>query len=350
MKNILVTGGCGYIGSHTVLSLLEKGYFVYVLDSNINSSKAVIERLIEIISQKDKSKMNNLKFYKGDIRCIENLEEVFSNAIKENHKINEVIHFAGLKSIEESIKFPYLYWENNVVGTINLINVMDKYDCKTIIFSSSATIYENSSKDKISEDALINPINPYGRNKSTIELFLNDIYESDPKNWKIINLRYFNPIGAHISGKLGENPIGLVNNIFPLILKVASKNMKEFKIFGNDWDTRDGTCIRDYIHVMDLVNGHIEALNYLQNNHPQILNLNIGTGLGSSVLELIKTFEMVNNVKIPYSFTSRRKGDIRYVVADNSKILKTLSWKPKRSLEDMCKDGWNWHLINPKGY
>ena len=251
MKNILVTGGCGYIGSHTVLSLLEKGYFVYVLDSNINSSKAVIERLIEIISQKDKSKMNNLKFYKGDIRCIENLKKVFSNAIKENHKINEVIHFAGLKSIEESIKFPYLYWENNVVGTINLINVMDKYDCKTIIFSSSATIYENSGKDKISEDALINPINPYGRNKSTIELFLNDIYESDPKNWKIINLRYFNPIGAHISGKLGENPIGLVNNIFPLIVKVASKNMKEFKIFGNDWDTRDGTCIRDYIHVMD---------------------------------------------------------------------------------------------------
>ncbi len=350
MKNILVTGGCGYIGSHTVLSLLENGYFVYVFDSNVNSSSVVLKRILEILGKEKEILSENLKFYKGDIRFKENIEEVFSNAIKENRKINEVIHFAGLKSIEESIKFPFLYWDNNVVGTINLLNAMNKYDCKTIIFSSSATIYENSGKNKINEKTLVNPINPYGRNKSTIELFLNDIYESDPKNWRIINLRYFNPIGAHISGKLGENQIGLVNNIFPLILKVASKNMKEFKIFGNDWNTRDGTCIRDYIHVMDLVNGHVEALNYLRNNNPQIMNLNIGTGLGSTVLELIKTFEMVNNVKIPYSFTSRRKGDLGCVVADNSKILKTLSWEPKRSLEDMCKDGWNWHLINPKGY
>ena len=350
MKNILVTGGCGYIGSHTVLSLLENGYFVYVFDSNVNSSSVVLKRISEILGKEKEILSENLRFYKGDIRLTENLEEVFSKAIKENRKINEVIHFAGLKSIEESIKCPFLYWENNVVGTINLLNVMNKYDCKTIIFSSSATIYENSGKNKINEKTSVNPINPYGRNKSTIELFLNDIYESDPKNWKVINLRYFNPIGAHISGKLGENQIGLVNNIFPLILKVASKNMKEFKIFGNDWNTRDGTCIRDYIHVMDLVNGHIEALNYLRNNNPQIMNLNIGTGLGSTVLELIKTFEMVNNVKIPYSFTSRRKGDLGCVVADNSKILKTLSWEPKRSLEDMCKDGWNWHLINPKGY
>jgi len=350
MKNILVTGGCGYIGSHTVLSLLENGYFVYVFDSNVNSSSVVLKRILEILGKENEILSKNLKFYKGDIRFKENLEEVFSNAIKENRKINEVIHFAGLKSIEESIKFPFLYWDNNVVGTINLLNAMNKYDCKTIIFSSSATIYENSGKNKINEKTLVNPINPYGRNKSTIELFLNDIYESDPKNWRIINLRYFNPIGAHISGKLGENQIGLVNNIFPLILKVASKNMKEFKIFGNDWNTRDGTCIRDYIHVMDLVNGHVEALNYLRNNNPQIMNLNIGTGLGSTVLELIKTFEMVNNVKIPYSFTCRRKGDLGCVVADNSKILKTLSWEPKRSLEDMCKDGWNWHLINPKGY
>tara|TARA_S200000501_G_scaffold365136_1_gene398181 strand:+ start:1016 stop:2068 length:1053 start_codon:yes stop_codon:yes gene_type:complete len=350
MKSILVTGGCGYIGSHTVLSLLENGYFVYVFDSNVSSSRKVLKRFSEILSKENKILSKNLKFHKGDIRFVENIEEVFANAIKENNEIYEVIHFAGLKSIEESIKYPFLYWENNVVGTINLLNVMKKYDCKTIIFSSSATIYENLGKHKIKENSLIKPINPYGRNKSTIELFLKDIYESDPKNWKIINLRYFNPIGAHISGKLGENYIGLVNNIFPLILKVASKNIKEFKIFGNDWNTKDGTCIRDYIHVMDLVNGHVEALNYLQNNNPQLLNLNIGTGLGSTVLELIKTFEKVNNVKIPYSFAGRRKGDIGYVVADNSKILKTFNWKPKRTLEEMCKDGWHWHLTNPNGY
>ena len=227
MKSILVTGGCGYIGSHTVLSLLENGYFVYVIDSNVNSSSAVLNKISEILGKGDENISKNLKFYKGDIRCIKNIEEVFDSATKENHKINEVIHFAGLKSIEESIKFPSLYWENNVVGTINLLNVMNKYDCKTIIFSSSATIYENLGKQKINENSLIKPINPYGRNKSTIELFLNDIYESDPNNWKIINLRYFNPIGAHISGKLGENPTGLVNNIFPLILKVASKNIKK---------------------------------------------------------------------------------------------------------------------------
>ena len=350
MKSILVTGGCGYIGSHAVLSLLENGYFVHVFDSNVNSSSKVLKRFSKILSQENKILSNNLKFHKGDIRLIENIDKVFANAIKENHKINEVIHFAGLKSIEESFKYPFLYWENNVFGTINLLNIMDKYDCKTIIFSSSATIYENLGKKKIKENALIKPINPYGRNKSTIELFLNDIYESDPKNWKIINLRYFNPIGAHSSGQLGENTIGLVNNIFPLILKVASKNIKEFKIFGNDWNTKDGTCIRDYIHVMDLVNGHVAALNYLHRNNPQLLNLNIGTGLGTSVLELIKTFEIVNNVKVPYSFAGRRKGDIGYVVADNSKILKTLRWKPLRSLEDMCKDGWNWHLKSPNRY
>ncbi len=350
MKNILVTGGCGYIGSHTVLSLLENGYFVYVLDSNVNSSPLVIKRLIEIISQKDRGKINNLQFLEGDIRRLENIESIFKTASDNKKKINGVIHFSGLKSIKESINYPLKYWENNVVGSINLLKMMDKYECKTIIFSSSATIYNNFGKEKIKENCSIKPINPYGRNKSTIELFLNDIYESDPINWKIINLRYFNPIGAHSSGKLGENPIGLVNNIFPLILKVASKNINQLKIFGNDWDTRDGTCIRDYIHIMDLANGHIEALKFLQSNNPQILNLNIGTGSGITVLELIKTFERVNNLKIPYSFVGRRKGDMENVVADNSKILEILNWVPKYSLEDMCRDGWNWHLTNPNGY
>jgi UDP-glucose 4-epimerase len=350
MKNILVTGGCGYIGSHTVLSLLENGYFVYVLDSNVNSNPVVIKRLIEIISQKDKSKIKNLQFLEGDIRRTENIESIFKTAIHNNKKINGVIHFSGLKSIKESINYPLTYWDNNVVGSINLLKTMDKYECKTIIFSSSATIYNNLGKGKIKENCSIKPINPYGRNKSTIELFLNDIYESDPINWKIISLRYFNPIGAHYSGKLGENPIGLTNNIFPLILKVASKKINQIEIFGNDWDTRDGTCIRDYIHIMDLANGHIEALKFLQNNIPQILNLNIGTGSGTTVLELIKTFERVNNLKIPYAFVERRKGDMENVVADNAKILEIFDWAPKRTIEDMCRDGWKWQENNPNGY
>ena len=350
LKSILVTGGCGYVGSHAVLALLENGYKVYILDSNVNSNPKVIKRLLKIISQKDKRKINNLKFFKGDIRNTNNLEKVFLDAIRKNEKISSVIHFAGLKSIEDSIKYPFSYWENNVAGSINLLTIMKKYDCKTIIFSSSATIYANYGNRKIKEDYLIKPINPYGRNKSTIELFLNDIYESEKSQWKIISLRYFNPIGAHSSGMLGENPMGIVNNIFPLILKVASKNVKELKIFGNDWNTRDGTCIRDYIHIMDLANGHIEALKYLQNNNPQLLNLNIGTGSGTTVLELIKTFERANNIKIPYSFVGRRKGDREYVVADNSLFAKILNWQPLKSLEDMCKDGWNWYLSNPNGY
>ena len=350
LKSILVTGGCGYIGSHTVFSLLENGYIVYVLDSNINSCPDVIRILLEMISKKDKTKINNLKFFNKDIRNRTDLETVFEYAIKKNEKIDGVIHFAGLKSTEESIKSPISYWENNVMGSINLLTTMKKYECSKIIFSSSATIYANLGIQKIKEDFLIKPINPYGRTKASTELFLNDLYESDQTKWKIISLRYFNPIGAHSSGKLGENPNGLTHNIFPSIIKVASENIKELKIFGNDWNTRDGTCIRDYVHVMDLASSHIEALRFLDSNPPQILNLNIGTGRGSTVLELINTFEKVNNLKIPYSFVGRRKGDLEYVVADNSMSLKTLNWKPIRTIEDMCKDGWNWYLSNPNVY
>ena len=349
MKSILVTGGCGYIGSHTVLSLVENGYYVYVLDSNINSSPAVIKSLIDILRKKDRSLINNIKFFRGDLRDEKDIEKIFKDAIRKNIYIYGVIHFAGLKSIEESIKSPFSYWDNNVCGSINLLKIMNKFNCKTIIFSSSATIYSYAGNNKIKEDVSINPINPYGRNKSTIELFLNDVFESDPDNWKIISLRYFNPIGAHNSGQLGENPIG-VKNIFPLILKVASNKIEKLKIFGNDWNTKDGTCVRDYIHIMDLANGHIQALNYLKTNPAQILKLNIGTGSGSTVLELIKTFEKVNKIKIPYSFVARRKGDREYVVADNSKLLETLNWIPTRSIEDMCRDGWNWHLSYPNGF
>ena len=349
MDSVLVTGGCGYIGSHTVLSLLEKGLNVYVIDSHDNSSPLVIPRLKDIL-KKNKFKLSNkLYFTKGDIRNTADLEKVFLKAEENRQPISGVIHFAGLKAVEKSLKYPLLYWDNNLVGSINLLKVMKKYDCKTLIFSSSAAIYSNSGKKVHKENSLIKPINPYGRTKATVEILLNDIFQSD-KRWKIVNLRYFNPIGAHPSGEIGENPIGLPNNIFPLILNVASKKISKLKVFGNDWNTKDGTCIRDYIHVTDLAAGHIAALNYLQNNKPQILNLNIGTGKGNSVLDLINIFQKVNNIEVPYFFTKRRLGDQEKLVADNSKILSTLKWVPNKSLENMCIDGWKWHLMNPNGY
>ena len=349
MDSVLVTGGCGYIGSHTVLSLLEKGLNVYVIDSHDNSSPLVIPRIKKFFKNQKFKLPNNLYLIKGDVRNIKDLEKVFLKTKNKGDTINGVIHFAGLKAVEESLKYPLCYWDNNLVGTINLIKVMQKFDCKTLIFSSSATIYSNSLSKELKENSLIKPINPYGRTKATVEILLKDIFQSD-NSWKIINLRYFNPIGAHSSGLIGENPVGIPRNIFPLILKVASKKMSELKVYGNDWDTKDGTCVRDYIHVMDLADGHIEALKYLQNNDPQIVNLNLGTGKGNSVLDLINIFQKVNNIEVPYSFTKRRKGDQAKIVADNSKILSTLNWLPKKSLESMCLDGWNWHLMNPNGY
>ena len=349
MNSVLVTGGCGYIGSHTVLNLLDKGFNVYIIDSHKNSSNLVVERLFQIIGNSKSENLNNLHYYKGDLRIKEDLQYVFNHAKEIGKSINAVIHFAGLKSVAESSRHPLLYWESNVSGTINLLKVMMEFKCKTIIFSSSATIYSSTEKVKIDENFLIKPINPYGKTKATVEEILNDIFNID-QNWKIINLRYFNPIGAHSSGKLGENPVGKPDNIFPLILKVASKEIDELKIYGNDWNTKDGTCIRDYIHVMDLADGHLAALLYLQDNPSQILNLNVGTGEGNSVLELINTFQNVNNVEIPYSFINRREGDQEIVVADNSKILSLLDWRPKRSLKKMCIDGWRWQVLNPNGY
>tara|TARA_B100000212_G_scaffold224834_1_gene170688 strand:- start:884 stop:1936 length:1053 start_codon:yes stop_codon:yes gene_type:complete len=349
MNSVLVTGGCGYIGSHTVLNLLDKGFNVYIIDSHQNSSYLVVDRLFQLIRKNGSKNVNNLHYFKGDLRIIDDLKYVFSHACEKGKSINAVIHFAGLKAVEESARKPLLYWDSNVLGTINLLKVMKEFLCKTLIFSSSATIYSNSDNVEIKEHFQVNPINPYGRTKATVEAILNDVFDSD-RNWKIVNLRYFNPIGAHSSGKLGENPFGRPTNIFPLILKVASKEIDELKIFGKDWNTKDGTCIRDYIHIMDLAEGHLAALIYLQNNSSQIINFNVGTGEGYTILELIDTFEEVNNVKVPYSFIERREGDQEKVVADNSKILSILDWRPKRSLKNMCRDGWKWQLLNPNGY
>ncbi len=350
MQRILVTGGLGFIGSHTILFLIEKGYEILVVDSLINSSIRALERINEIIEIKFPQMKNKIIFFKGDLRNESFIREVFSNQNKIGKPITGVIHFAGLKSINESTKEPLKYWDFNLVSTINLLKVMNLFGCRTIVFSSSASVYGASKTDLINEDQKLGPINPYGLTKLTIENVLANLYESDSGKWKIINLRYFNPIGAHSSGLLGEVPMGIPNNLFPLIMQVALGEIEYLKIYGKDWPTKDGTGIRDYIHVMDLANGHLHSLEYLINNSPKILNLNLGTGIGTSVLDLIKTFERVNQINVPFQFSQRRKGDAAVLVADNSLVKNILKWRPEKNLEDMCRDGWKWKKLNPKGY
>lgn len=347
---ILLTGGAGFIGSHTALVLLKKGYCIIIIDSLINSKKRSIDRIKNIAKRECPQYLDNISCQYGDIRDSKFIEEVFLKAKKDNQEISGVIHFAGLKSVGESLKNPILYWDVNLVGSINLLKVMEKFNCKSIIFSSSATIYGSCNNENIAENSSINPINPYGTTKVAIEQLLSDIYESDPKSWKIINLRYFNPIGAHPSGTLGEDPKGIPNNIFPIILKVASKELKKINIFGSDWDTKDGTGVRDYIHVLDLAEGHVLALEFLIKNKKQIINMsmNMGTGKGTSVLELIKTFEKVNKVKVPHIFDEKRIGDSGIAVADNSLMRELLNWTPSRNIEDMCRDGWLWKKNNSR--
>ncbi len=347
MKRILITGGAGFIGSHTCLTLLENGYELYVLDSFINSSPQSLTRIEHIL--KDKNIDNKLHVYKGDLRDEERLNKIFLEATKSGDPIQGVIHFAGLKAVKESVENPLLYWDSNVNGAISLFKTMEKNNCKIMVFSSSATIYGLANEKPLNENSKIAPINPYGSTKVAIENISNDIFNRK-NDWRIVNLRYFNPIGAHSSGLIGENPLGSPNNIFPIILNVAMGKEKILKVFGNNWPTYDGSCVRDYIHVMDLAEGHIKALEYLLENKPQILNLNLGTGVGTSVLDLIKSFEIVNKVTIPYIFTEPRKGDASCVVADNTLAKKILGWVPNRTIEDACLDGWNWRSKNPTGF
>lgn len=349
MKNILVTGGSGFIGSHTCYALLAEGYEITVLDSLANSSKRSLDQIIKIFKSQDLDFSNKLRFFEGDIRNKDFINSIFKKAVEEKKPIDGVIHFAGLKAVAESVLKPLSYWDNNVFGSYNLISCMKENNCKTIVFSSSATVYGISSESLLLENTPLNPINPYGSTKLAVENLLNDINQDVNENWKIAILRYFNPIGAHNSGLLGENPLQKPNNIFPIIINAAYKKEK-LKVFGNDWPTNDGTCIRDYIHVMDLAEGHIKALNHLFTQKKQLIHLNIGTGLGHSVLDLIKTFETVNEVKVPFQICSRRDGDVCKLVANNSKAKEILNWNPIRSLHEMCKDGWHWKLMNPKGY
>lgn len=342
MKNILITGGTGFIGSHTCLTLLEDGYNITIVDSLINSSKEVLIRLRDILELSKKFDEKKINFYKGDIRNASFLRDVFLDSKKKKKPIDCVIHFAGLKAVRESTLNPLLYWDVNVRGSINLLNIMQENDCKTILFSSSATVYGDSKNVPFKESSPINPSNTYGHTKATVENILRNIFNSDSSKWRVGSLRYFNPIGSHPSGLIGENARGVPENIFPYICQVASGIREKLYVFGDDWPTFDGTGYRDYIHVVDLAEVHKITLKYLFERDSANLILNVGKGKPYSVLELIQTFERVNNININYEFSSRRNGDIAVSFADTSKMFNLLKWKPLKTLEDMCKDGWNW--------
>ena len=342
MPNILLTGGTGFIGSHIACDLLVKGFNVIIVDSLINSREKSIGRVKQIVSKYDSNYEKNIRFFKGDLRNTSLLKNVFSE-----FKIDAVIHLAGLKAVEESVLNPLKYWDENINAMVSLLSVMAKYDCKKLVFSSSATIYKPIINLKLHEDSYQEPINPYGNTKITIEKILNDLFLSD-QSWKIVNLRYFNPVGAHPSGFIGEDPKIKASNLFPIITKVLLGDLEKLYIFGNDWPTPDGTCIRDYIHVMDLAEAHIAALKFIQLKDPQILSINIGTSKGHSVLDVLKIYSKVNCIDLPYEFAKRREGDAPFVVADNSLALRLLEWKPKKDLSDMCKDSFRFIKIFSK--
>ena len=327
-KSILVTGGTGFIGSHTCVALVEAGHEVIVLDNLCNSDVAVIGRIGQICGREP-------VFIEGDIRDIELLDGLFAE-----HSVSAVLHFAGLKAVGESVKKPQEYFENNVIGTSVLLSAMQNADVKTMVFSSSATVYGEPASVPITEDFPRTATNPYGDNKLKIEDMLADLHESGPA-WRIARLRYFNPVGAHESGLIGESPSGKPENLMPYITQAAAGLRDELSVFGDDYDTPDGTGVRDYIHVVDLANGHVAALDYLQ-HHQELLTVNLGTGHGVSVLEMINTFEEVNQCKVPYHITERRPGDIARCWADTSLANQLLGWTATRSLEDMCRDAWRW--------
>ncbi|MBQ3932588.1 MAG: UDP-glucose 4-epimerase GalE [Lachnospiraceae bacterium] len=334
---VLVTGGAGFIGSHTCVELLENGHEVVVVDNLSNSSEKSLERVKELTGK-------DFAFYKGDILDDELLNKIF----KEND-IDCCIHFAGLKAVGESVAKPWEYYNNNISGTLNLVKVMKENGCKNIIFSSSATVYGDPQEIPITENCPKGQCtNPYGWTKSMLEQILMDIYNSD-KEWNIILLRYFNPIGAHKSGRIGENPNGIPNNLMPYITQVAVGKLEKLGVFGNDYDTPDGTGVRDYIHVVDLAKGHVKALKKIEENAG--LNIyNLGTGQGYSVLDIVKNFEEATGVKIPYVIKERRPGDIATSYCNPDKAYKELGWKAENGIKEMCADSWNWQKNNPKGY
>jgi UDP-glucose 4-epimerase len=333
---ILVTGGTGYIGSHTCVEMLNDGYDLVVVDNFINSKPEVINRINEITGR-------SLKVYNVNLLDEVNLERVFLE-----NNIDAVIHFAGLKAVGESVNIPLKYYQYNITSTVTLCEVMKRNNVKNLVFSSSATVYGLPQKFPISEDFPLSAVNPYGRTKLMIEEILHDLYYSDP-SWSIALLRYFNPIGAHKSGLIGEDPTGLPNNLMPYITQVAVGKLKELNVFGNKYPTIDGTGVRDYIHVVDLSSGHIQALKKILNS-TGIESYNLGTGRGYSVLEMISTFESVSGKKINYKIVEPRPGDAAICYADPSKAHRELGWKAERDIDEMCEDSWRWQSVNPYGY
>jgi UDP-glucose 4-epimerase len=333
---ILVTGGSGYIGSHTCVELIKAGHKVIVVDNLSNSSLKSLNRVEKLTGA-------SIPFYKVDVRNKESLTHVF-----EQHSIDGVIHFAGLKAVGESVVRPIEYYDTNVGGTFALVEVMRDFNCKTFVFSSSATVYGNPHMVPIKEDFPLSVTNPYGRSKLMIEEFLQDVFVAHD-SWNIAILRYFNPVGAHKSGLIGEDPNGIPNNLIPYVSQVAAGKLEKLSVFGGDYDTNDGTGVRDYIHVVDLAKGHVKALQALENK-PQVLIVNLGTGKGYSVLDMIKAFEKASGKDVPYQIVDRRPGDIATCYADPVYASEKLNWKAKFGLDEMCKDTWNWQNKNPNGY
>ena len=336
MGSILVTGGAGFIGSHCCVELLESGYEVIIMDNLFNSKEESVNRIQQITGKP-------VTFYRTDMLDLPGMEQIFSA-----HHIDAVIHFAGLKAVGESVAKPLEYYHNNLTGTLLLLQAMGKYGCKKLVFSSSATVYGVHNPVPYTEDMPTSATNPYGYTKVMIEQFLRDLVTADPE-WSVVALRYFNPIGAHPSGLIGEDPNGIPNNLVPYIAKVASGQLKELHVFGNDWPTHDGTGVRDYIHIVDLARGHVAALRKLEENCGLFL-CNLGTGKGYSVLDVLHAYEKACGKKLPYVIDPRRPGDIAECWADPTKAQEELGWEAQYGIEEMCASSWNWQKKNPNGY
>lgn len=334
--SVLVTGGAGYIGSHTAIELLEEGYEVVIVDNFCNSNPVVLDRIKELTGK-------DVKFYELDIKDKEKLEVVF-----EENKIDSVIHFAALKAVGESVSMPLEYYSNNLTNTLVLLETMKKYNVSKFVFSSSATVYGDPHTCPIFEDFPLSVTNPYGRTKLMVEDMLRDMCKAD-STLDVAILRYFNPVGAHKSGRIGEEPNGIPNNLMPYITKVAIGQLEVLSVFGDDYDTPDGTGVRDYIHVVDLAKGHVKALEKLAQN-PGLVTYNLGTGNGYSVLDLVKAFSKASGREVPYKIVDRRPGDVAKCYADPTKAQEELGWKASFGIDEMCEDSWRWQSQNPKGY
>jgi UDP-glucose 4-epimerase len=344
VAHLLITGGAGFIGSHTCVALLSAGHRITIIEKFSNSSPKAIDRIHELSGSKSNGR---IRVIHGDIRDHHDLHEAFSSHL--DRPIDAVVHFAGLKAVGESVSQPLQYWDVNLAGTRSLLSSMQEHGCRCIVFSSSATIYGIPDYVPIKENSPISPINPYGYTKAAAEQLLADIAQSEP-GWKIARLRYFNPVGAHPSGRIGEDPRGIPNNLFPFISQVSVGRREKLQIYGGDWPTADGTGVRDYIHVMDLAEGHQAALDHLLSHGPQLLTLNLGSGQGHSVLDVVKAFEQASGRTIPYDVVPRRPGDAAITVADPTLAWQTLGWRTQRSLNEICRDGWAWQQANPQGY